>query len=66
MHTSEDLARIGAGLTVEDLGELLAAFFWARNRTGPLAITVTARRMDTYSPVERLDFDTSNALSLSV
>jgi hypothetical protein len=62
----EELERIGASLTVEDLGELLDAFFHARNRVDTLIITVTARRMDTYSPVERFDFVESNDLSLSL
>lgn len=64
MERSE-LVKIGSSLTVEDLGELLDAFFHARNRVNELTITVTARRLDTYSPVERLDFDASNALILS-
>ena len=61
-----ELAKIGASLTVEDLGELLDAFFHARNRVESLIITVIARRLDTYSPVERFDFVESNDLSLSL
>lgn len=61
-----ELAGIAAKLTVEELGELLDAFFHSRNRVGNLAITATARRLDTYSVVERLDFAVSNDLSLSL
>ena len=58
--SNDELHRIGSSLTVEDLGELLGAFFRARNRVEDLAITATARRMDTYSVVERFASDSSS------
>lgn len=64
--TKPELEHIGRQLTAEDLADLLSAFFHARNRVGNISITVTARREDTYSPVERLDFEESKAFNLSV
>ncbi len=64
--SNDELQWIGSSLTVEDLGELLGAFFRARNRVENLSITATARRMDTYSVVERFDFSASKDLSLSL
>lgn len=56
--TTAELKAVGAKLTTEDLGDVLDGFFHARHRVGDLALIVEARRPDTYSIVERIDYAT--------
>lgn len=63
----DELKRIAERLTTEDAGELLAAFFHTRHRVGRLSIQVEARRMDTSSLLETIDFEESqNSFALSL
>lgn len=65
--SKDELARVAAHLTEEDLGELLDAYFHARHRTNQLTLTVEARRLDTSSLLERIDFDGQlNSFALSL
>jgi hypothetical protein len=57
MKTRDQLEHLGAHLTPEELGELLDGFFHARHRTEELHFSLEARRRDTSSLLECLDFD---------